>query len=173
MNASRGRLRTVLNQELWKRAEIVLRDGKKSPLCRHWEKTFANYFHALYTADVYPLDLKWAKTSVSTILARLATFCCPVSGCCSICRVHWAPVVEHAVDMTEGYFDGLCIDCMGASRLKKGERPDEKYWAGNAANSMGRWDGKCRVRHGQPSWYHSWCGRDEHRQTLMRRAKED
>ncbi|KAF1848908.1 uncharacterized protein K460DRAFT_279288 [Cucurbitaria berberidis CBS 394.84] len=172
MNASRGRLRNVLHKELWKSAETLMHRGKRSSTCTHWEKSFANYFYALYTADVYPIELKCARASINTMLSRLDEFYCPKGGCCSICTVDWEPAVEHAQTMTSKYFDGLCIDCMGNSRLPRGVDPDVKYWMKNGSSS-GRWDQHCRIKHGEPTWYHSWCGRDEHRQRLIKAKNDD
>jgi hypothetical protein len=141
--------------------------GKASRLCTSWQKSFAAYFFGLDAIDVWPLELHWPKHSVSSILSLLQTFSCEETGCCDICRVDWEPVVQGAAEIAERYFGGLCIDCMDRSRLPKGRDPDETYWAENGVVE-GRWDKGCRIRHGQPTWYHSWCGRDEHKQKLVR-----
>ena len=69
---------------------------------------------------------------------------------------------------TQGYFDGLCLDCMDRSK-PKGKDLDDEYWRINA-NANKRWDSRCRVHHGQPTWYVSWIGRDDVRQKLLKGA---
>jgi hypothetical protein len=69
---------------------------------------------------------------------------------------------------TADHFQGLCIDCMDRSKIANA-RTDEYYWT-----KLGpRAPRDCRVKHGDCTWYVSWCGRDEHRKKLMEAARCD
>jgi hypothetical protein len=100
----------------------------------------------------------------------LKSFTMRFQGTCRHCRIDWGEEVARARTATLRSFDGLCIDCMDRSRPKRGDG-DVDYWR-QLESIDGRWDVNCRVRHGEPSWYISWCGRAEHRQKLIDRHKE-
>lgn len=86
---------------------------------------------------------------------------------CLRCRsIDFVYVVQMTRQVTQSYFDGLCLDCMERSK-PKGKGLDDEYWRINA-NVNNRWDSRCRVRHGQPTWYVSWLGHNEVRQKLLK-----
>jgi hypothetical protein len=44
---------------------------------------------------------------------------------------------------------------------------DDEYEKQNQSVG-GRWDTKCRIKHGQPTWYISWLGRPDIREKILR-----
>ena len=89
---------------------------------------------------------------------------------CRKCRtIDFAYVVKMTIQAANSYFDGLCLDCMDRSK-PKGKDLDDEYWRINASGANGRWDGRCRIKHNQSSWYVLWLGRDDTRQKLLRSA---
>jgi hypothetical protein len=115
--------------------------------------------------DTYPLEKVFPKNSIITILSRLEDFELGKIGNCQLCTWDWDTSIERAIRSTSTSFDGLCIDCMETSRPKRDG--DADYWMKLGSDVRGRFDNRCRVRHGQQTWYISWCGRDEHRRKLM------
>ncbi|KAF2654408.1 hypothetical protein K491DRAFT_679674 [Lophiostoma macrostomum CBS 122681] len=151
MNQARGRLKTVLHNGIWTAVGALLK--KRDCDCGQLEP--------IRSRRHFP------KTSLNGIMGWLDIFNTSVSQVgCSGCDVNWTQEVVQAKRVTSRYFDGLCLDCMNKSRPKRKDT-DEDYW--QYLNSVdGRWDSNCRIRHGEPTWYSSWCGRDEHRQRLMK-----
>ncbi|KAK1908646.1 hypothetical protein P3342_009497 [Pyrenophora teres f. teres] len=49
----------------------------------------------------------------------------------------------------------------------RGETLDNEYEDDNKSVD-GRWDTKCRIKHGQPTWYVSWLGRPDIREKILR-----
>jgi hypothetical protein len=170
MNHARGSLRTSIHRGIWDEIEALLRRGAYACTCGAWASTAGHYFAALVATDAYPLEKTFAKTSVMDILGRLKSFSVRYQGTCALCSVDWADQVASARSAALRNFDGLCVDCMDRSRPRR-ENEDVDYWR-QLESIDGRWDANCRVRHGEPSWYISWCGRGEHRQKLVDRHKE-
>ena len=134
--------------------------------CGKWDSVCGQYFAELVRIEVYPLEVLFSKTSINVILSRMKSFDMETVGNkCGFCNVPWDSQVERARSMTSNNFDGVCMDCMNVSR-PNGRNPDDEYWL-KLGNTNGRWDKKCRVVHGQQTWYVSWCGRDEHRRKLI------
>lgn len=79
-------------------------------------------------------------------------------------------MVNAAVVNTREYFDGLCLDCMDRSKSKTGDE-DSDYWRHHQLQE-GEWDHGCRVRHGEPTWYFSFLGRNEKRDLLLRKLRQ-
>ena len=176
MNHARGGLKTCIHRGIWDKIGNLLERGSYACECRHWASTAGHYFAALVDTEAYPLEKTFPKASVNTILKRLKDFRMPApasgTSLCDLCSANWDTEVGSARMHAMRYFDGLCIDCMDRSRPRDGDTDtDEDYW--RSLDSVGgRWDAYCRVRHGEPSWYVSWCGRDEHRQKLLERHRE-
>jgi hypothetical protein len=170
MNHARESLRTFIHRGIWDEIETLLRRGAYACTCGEWASTAGHYFAALVDTDAYPLEKSFSKTSVVNILSRLKTFSMRHQGTCKLCSVDWADQVASARTATMRNFDGLCVDCMDRSRPKR-EKEDIDYWR-QLESIDGRWDANRRVKHGEPSWYISWCGRGEHRQKLVDRHKE-
>jgi hypothetical protein len=177
MNHARGSLKTCLHRGIWNPIGSLLEEGDKDCSCGQWTSTAGYYFAALVKTKAYPLETTFPKNSINTILERLQKFEASskirkIGGAyCSRCSDNWDWGVKKAIEITEDYFDGLCIDCMDRSRPKRGNT-DIDYWR-QAESVNGRWDHKCRVRHGEPTWYVSWCGRAEHRQKLINTHREN
>lgn len=112
------------------------------------------------------------KDSVNALLSRLGRFKVGKTGACKACDIDWTKHVIAAKNITERYFDGLCMDYMDKSRPPRGKDADELYWT-HLQSTNGRWNTDCRIKHGEPSWYVSWCGRDEHRQKLLTNHREE
>jgi hypothetical protein len=164
MNHARGSLKTRLHGGLWEKVGKLLSSGCK---CGKWAHIAGKYFAELVLVDAYPLETTFPKASINTILTRLAAFDLEgeIDHTCVTCNIDWDREVEKAIERTRGNFDGLCLDCMDATRVKRGSQ-DADYWQ-HLKSVDGRWDTRCRVRHGQQTWYVSWCGRDEHRRKLL------
>lgn len=173
MNHARGGLKTCLHRGIWNPVEDVLAKGDYKCDCDEWAATAGYYMAALVKTHAYPLEKSFPKNAINTILDWLQNFSTSrmpaYSTGCDLCSVNWKRAVAEAGRQTKQYFDGLCIDCMDRSKYKR-SNPDQDYWK-HLQSIEGRWDKKCRVSHGEPSWYVSWCGRDEHRQALLQRHR--
>ncbi|KAF2133803.1 hypothetical protein P153DRAFT_274428, partial [Dothidotthia symphoricarpi CBS 119687] len=165
MNHARGSLRTSIHRGIWSGIGSLLTRGPYVCKCDSWASTAGHYFAGLVNTTAYPLEKTFSKSSVMMILADLKSFTMKQHGSCSLCSTDWEGEVAHARVMALRYFDGLCIDCMDRSRPKR-ENGDVDYWR-QLESIDGRWDENCRIRHDEPSWYISWCGRAEHRQKLV------
>ena len=164
VNQARGRLKTVLRGPLWEKVGSLLSEPHT---CSCWQKTSAEYLAALVKCEVYPLEESFPKNSVTQTFDRLEGFGhTSAAKDCRSCNVNWPECVSSACEIVSGYFDGLCLDCMDHSK-PKGADEDEDYWTHDFKPSR-RWDQNCRIKHGEPTWYHSWLGRDDRRQKLMK-----
>ena len=176
MNHARGSLKTCLHRGIWNPIGSLLEEGDKECSCGQWASTAGYYFAALVKTKAYPLETTFPKNSVNKILERLQKFEAFSEvqeigeGDCDLCSENWDWGVKKAIDNTRDYFDGLCIDCMDRSRPKMGNT-DIDYWR-QAESVNGRWDHNCRIKHGEPTWYVSWCGQGEHRQKLINTHRE-
>ncbi|KAL1610718.1 hypothetical protein SLS60_002388 [Paraconiothyrium brasiliense] len=165
MNPARGSLKTVLHRGIWDKAGEVLKKGDKNCHCGKWASVCGRYFAELVKIDAYPLEKVFPRNSINEILSRLGDFELGSIGNCRTCSVDWDTCIVRAIDNTTASFDGLCIDCMETSRPKRDG--DVDYWKKLGSDYDGRFDGQCRIHHGEKTWYISWCGRDEHRRKLM------
>ncbi|KAF2683130.1 hypothetical protein K458DRAFT_432492, partial [Lentithecium fluviatile CBS 122367] len=129
------------------------------------------YFAALVRAEAYPLEKYFPKNSINTILSRLDSFILRRVAKCPRCNIDCEDYTVIAIKRTQKNFDGLCIDCMDRSRLKR-DSTDADYWK-HCKSVDGKWDHKCRVDHGQQTWYVRWCGRDEFRRKLLDEHREE
>ncbi|KAF1951587.1 hypothetical protein CC80DRAFT_204343 [Byssothecium circinans] len=168
MNHARGGLKTTLHRGLWDKVGDLLENGPDCDDCDDWDSVAGRYFAELVRIAAYPLEKVFPKNSITAILQRLDDFSLGRIGDCEHCNTDWSYFIRRAIERTEDNFDGFCMDCMDASRPQRGPT-DADYWKG-LKSVGGRWDVKCRVRHGQQTWYVSWCGRDEHRQKLLKEA---
>ncbi|RHZ68423.1 hypothetical protein CDV55_104637 [Aspergillus turcosus] len=163
------RLRTVLHQALFTRVnEIIDRAG-----CACKEKTVFDFLKELRRIRVSPLDSSSTKASIAEMLDRLQQF----NGAntrgdtsvnqsrqsqCSICWLNGTDIVEKAIERVSKYFDGLCLDCMDRTKdLKVDRNKDQDYWFHHLWQES--YDRKCRISHGEPTWYFSFMGRKEKR----------
>ncbi|KAF2491001.1 hypothetical protein BU16DRAFT_442825, partial [Lophium mytilinum] len=161
MNQARVRLKTILHSRLWLHPRNLLRTPH---LCECWKVTISEYLSELVNLEVFPLDDFLHRASLSDITHRIRQFKHhSAAPNCTTCNINWVGVVFRAVRATEAYFDGLCLDCMERSRGRDG---DENYW--RQCGSVDKlWDSRCRITHGEPSWYVSWLGRNDHKQKLL------
>lgn len=171
INHARGGLRTKIHRGIWERIKPLLVEGDDCCTCGEWAETAGHYFAALVKTGAYPLEETFPKSSVNTILNQLGNFKMLHSPDedCYACDKYWNLVIEDACAWTAKSFDGLCMDCMDKSRPKR-ENTDVDYWK-HLKSVDGRWDRKCRITHGESTWYISWCGRGEHRQKLLEQHK--
>lgn len=170
MNQARDRVKTFLHTHIWERVPELVTRHKRHGKCTHWADSVGMYFSALVEADVYPLIPDWPEKSVGRILSTLRFKPMRLPSSCCYC-LDLSSIAFGAQMYAEKYFDGLCIDCMERSKLPKGMIPDDEYWERNGKH-QNRWDTRCRVKHGEPSWNSSWLGRSEHRQKLIKRSRE-
>ncbi|OCL09932.1 hypothetical protein AOQ84DRAFT_290291 [Glonium stellatum] len=167
MNASRGRLKTVLHSHLWADLGKLFRHHS----CGCWHRTTAEYQAQLVHIRVWPLEEVYPKNSMNDLLDRLDSFNHrSAAPDCFACNIDWPARVEEARDQVSGYFDGLCLDCMDRTQPKRGNE-DNDYW-GHGISVEGRWDSDCRIRHGNPTWYSSWLGRSDTREKLLKLGRE-
>ncbi|KAE8398123.1 hypothetical protein BDV37DRAFT_288834 [Aspergillus pseudonomiae] len=159
LNAARGRLRNILDRELFAKINLLIDHGS----CRCKEETVFNYLRELGRIDVQPLvERSFSRASVQCYLDRLRQFdqermLRKISGDrCLHCCFDWKKGVERAIQVTTEYFDGLCLDCM-----KITVRDDEDYW--DHARFRERYDRNCRITHGEPTCYFSFMARREKR----------
>ncbi|KAF2872530.1 hypothetical protein BDV95DRAFT_628168 [Massariosphaeria phaeospora] len=145
VNHARGGLKNILHKNMWSKLGHLLRS--ETDACTCWDATTGQYIKSLADVDIFPLDDFYSFTSR--------------------CRnIDFGMYVRKGKAAAQAYFDGLCLDCMDRSK-PKGKDLDEEYWRHNS--SVGnRWDTRCRIKHGQPSWYVSWLGRDDTRQKLLK-----
>ena len=154
LNAAKGRLRTILQRDLFKPIDPLLRDAH----CPCKAETVFSYQKALMFIDVWPLENVAFNTPMNEILNRLDGFAyTPQEHACDPCSKPLEYAVEAAESHTRDYFDGLCLDCMDKHKAKTGDE-DTDYVL---HNKLRHWDLGCRVRHGEPSWYFSFMGRKE------------
>ncbi len=103
------------------------------------------------------------------ILSRLSrfTYQLPASACSS-CRLDYERIVQDGKVKTEKYFEGLCLDCMDAS---KADDEDRDYWSHGTPKEHEFVYGCRAKRHSQPTWYFSYMGRKHRRDKLYRGEK--
>ena len=145
-------------RELFEPNERLL---KANCICK--ERTLFDYEKALYRIGVWPLERVAQRNSIRVILAALDLFSYvpPKQACSRYCQRDYKAIVAAAQALTQGYFDGLCLDCMDKSKPKTGDA-DMDYWLHNDLGETGRVEG-CRFLHKQPTWYFSFMGRKEER----------
>ncbi|PYH93999.1 hypothetical protein BO71DRAFT_450356 [Aspergillus ellipticus CBS 707.79] len=166
LNASRGRLRTILHTSLFEAVASLVSIGD----CPCKELAVFEYLRELKRIEVWPLEDVMKDASISDILERLDDFDqknmrrlkdeeFDGSRFCA-CSRSWAVVVNQAKKRVAEYFDGLCLDCMDKTKnLGEGGDQDDDYW--HYWKRYSRYDSKCRIMHGQPTWYFSFMGRRE------------
>lgn len=176
INWARGRLKTVLHQRIMQHCDLLMEKGSCG--CGNWKATTGGHLHALTVPRAYPIEKVFPRTSVEEIISRLMDYEYKGEGTCDLCRRNWENDVSNAWVIALGYFDGLCMDCMGRSNFEpkttggetdtsaETETRDELYWKKNVAVD-GRWDTHCQFKHGEPTWYMSFCGQPQDRQKLV------
>ncbi|KAL8912489.1 MAG: hypothetical protein Q9171_002502 [Xanthocarpia ochracea] len=162
LNAAKGRLRTVLHRDLYEPNDQLLR---ADCICK--AETLWGYEKALTLCGAWPLERVAQHTAMYQILELLRTFSyTPPSEACSSCRQNYKSIVEGAESRSRCYFDGLCLDCMGGSK-ESTAREDSDYWNHNDPKENDKISG-CREEHTQPTWYFSYMGRRQRKDTLYR-----
>ncbi|PYI02623.1 hypothetical protein BO78DRAFT_453536 [Aspergillus sclerotiicarbonarius CBS 121057] len=170
LNAARGRLRNILHQGLFEQIGGIVQHAT----CPCKETTVFEYLRELSRIKVWPLEDSLKDVSINDIILQLRRFdsarmrkykgppprhvddweqLCP-------CSHDWERVVLSAANRVSNYFDGLCLDCMDTSKnLRDGGSKDDDYW--HYYELFQRYDARCRVNHGEPTWYFSFMGRRE------------
>jgi hypothetical protein len=162
LNAAKGRLRNILHRELYSPIDGILLCHANPNHCERHPDVLYAYELALKGTGAWPIESKMAGNSVNKMLDKFEKIKVPGEGPdagknCPSCNFDFKPVVHQAVSVTKRYFDGLCLDCMDASRPKFGD-DDQDYW--RHEQDMG-WDSGCRIHHRQATWYFSFMGRKE------------
>ncbi|KAH0152212.1 hypothetical protein KCU67_g9918, partial [Aureobasidium melanogenum] len=162
LNAARGHLRVLLARWLWKPLDLMM-----AAECDCKEETVYQYLRALVETRGYPIDQQGRK-SVNDVCESLGKFDLPdTRGECFMCSNNWTRIVANAIREVKRHFDGMCLDCMDATQPKfLDEHMD--YWSHAASKE---WDKKCRVSHGQATWYSSFMGRADTRDWLLKRVR--
>ncbi|KAF2127412.1 hypothetical protein P153DRAFT_345064 [Dothidotthia symphoricarpi CBS 119687] len=165
INHARGGLRNTLHKSLYSKVGRLLRF--ETDMCTCWDATIGRYQYALTKIDAWPVDDVLNHSSISQVVRRLKGFQYNHVPKCKRCRgIDWETIVLKAQSNTDGYFNGMCLDCMDRSK-PKGEDLDDEYEKHNESVG-GRWDTRCRIKHGQPTWYISWLGRPDTREKILR-----
>ncbi|KAI5245535.1 hypothetical protein E4T43_03169 [Aureobasidium subglaciale] len=167
IGAARGSLRTLLQKKIWKPLEAILMAE-----CDCRKDTFYDVQLALLRTGGYPVFLQTQK-SVNNVCDRFGNFKSyfnqPSTPRCSTCSRDWDAHIEIVVEEVRGNFDGLCLDCMDHTKPVFLDE-HEDYWQHLSYNRDG-WDLKCRVSHGESTWYHSFMGRADARDKLLKRIR--
>ncbi|XRM45695.1 hypothetical protein ABZX51_008771 [Aspergillus tubingensis] len=166
LNAARDRLCEIVRQELSGRITHILQ-RPLSPCC---ERTVFEFLRELQRIQAWPLDNCFTNHGIDELLNRLAHFDAnrmhkyidfatnsPIN--CVMCIMDWNTIVESTATRVAGYFDGLCLDCAlrtDESPPPGGQYDKKDYW--DCLESHDRYDRKCRIQHGEPSWYFSFMG---------------
>ncbi|MCJ1381297.1 hypothetical protein MMC17_004407 [Xylographa soralifera] len=173
INAAKGRLRIILHIHLFTPIDALL-DAR----CPCSAPTLKGYENALKMIGAWPIEREAVKYSMHALLEKLRMFVWrpqePI--CTQSCSRDYKGLVGNAREITKGYFDGLCLDCIDGSKPRTGDI-DLDYWRhGNISER--EWFTGCRVRHRQPSWYFSFMGRPEQmnhfrKRNPLKRFRED
>lgn len=165
INAAKGRLRIVLERNLYKQTIAFLVAG-----CEHKaERNFA-WADALHDTRVMPLG-NVQHLGINAIIKKLEEIEEPDEDTvpsCFKCGGDFLTIVHGATGDVEQLFDGLCLDCMEKSKF---DNRDTDYW--KHADRHIDWDRGCRVKHDQPTWYFSFMGRKEKQIEWAKRRRED
>ncbi|KAF2233705.1 hypothetical protein EV356DRAFT_193808 [Viridothelium virens] len=162
LNAAKGRVRNILHDGLFDACRSLLDQS-----CPCKERVFFGYFKKMCDLEVLPFETTFKGTSISDMIWRAGHFdWTPPPDSCDSCRRDYHRLIKLATTKAERYFDGMCLDCMDASKskTKNGDRHSD-YWMHNRLQS---WDKGCRVRHGEPSWYFSFMGRKDDQVKMLR-----
>jgi hypothetical protein len=173
LNSAKGRLRTILHRELYEPIdELLVCHSDFDKYDRHPNVLFA-YELALKRTGAWPIESKMISVSANQTMDNLGKVEVPPGETdskegCHLCKFDFKAAVEGAISETKGYFDGLCLDCMDASQPKFGD-DDEDYWRHDETGVA--WDRKCRISHGQATWYYSFMGRRQKQINWVRRRR--
>lgn len=173
LNAAKGRLRSILFNDLFKPNEKLL-----IAYCTCKEKTLYNYEKTLYQIQVWPMERTVRHSTMKEILDRLDKFVyVPHREACDSCRyLKIEEIVGKAEIRARGYFEGMCLDCMDRSQPKFGKNVDMDYWYHHTKKEhewilpMREGAKPCRVKHHQPAWYYSFMGRQQDRDLFAKQA---
>ncbi|RYP16275.1 hypothetical protein DL765_005243 [Monosporascus sp. GIB2] len=167
---TRSNLGTQTHRELYRspRSHINCDDRK----CR--DVMVYRYFVALDATGSFPVNygenrhksvnrLLCDAENISLEIVELNSNAKHASWICNPCRRGIAAQtagglesqVREGINRVRRNFEGLCLDCM--HKYKTGDK-DCDYW--NHARTMDFSKG-CRFRHGEPTWYYSYMGRDD------------
>ena len=163
MNAGRGRLKTIYSRGLHQNVIHLLENAS----CACWEGTVAHYFRHLLRLELFPLDEHSHWNSVNVLLQRMEGFKWePKSDACDRCKVNYKLLVQGLAEDVKNYYHGLCLDCMDRSKPKYGS-DDADYWKVLRVKKK-EYDHRCRIEHGESTWYHSFMGRQDVRKRKMK-----
>ncbi|GAB7333945.1 hypothetical protein MBLNU13_g06055t1 [Cladosporium sp. NU13] len=171
LNGARGRLRTKLHGRLYDPCWSLLGGAT----CKIREKVFYQYHKGLQETGAWPLEVQGYRHSINELLGLLRRFkyqdphlkgeesCEKPLDCMS--GPKFSKLVADAIAHVDVQFDGLCLDCMNVSGARYN---DDDYWR---RNEPGVWGDKCRIQHGQSTWYFSFVGRSEDRDKFQKKWK--
>lgn len=159
LNAARRRLRNVFSSGLSEVTEHLVRTKP----CQCCPVAHFGYERALMKIDAWPVHKVINTTNLEFLIGRLRQFDYTVPATC--CKNHRANIsykkeVANDANEVKDYFHGLCLDCMN-NRLPKLSDSDLDYWFSEYISSSRQYDGKCRITHGEPTWYFSFNARRE------------
>ncbi|RFU31643.1 hypothetical protein B7463_g4689, partial [Scytalidium lignicola] len=173
MNGARGNLRTKLHEG------IYLQEDFLESQCDCKVQGLFEFEKALHATGVWPLENKMSgrgKLSISEIIDGLEDFkytqpeksngTITATATCSCSKSRVENKIKEAIKKVWGNFDGLCLDCI--DNLKTDDI-DKDYWqhvwpfddSDDERRTERKWDGKCRIKHDQPTWYFSWVARKQ------------
>jgi hypothetical protein len=144
----------LLDIELSKMQEDLL-EGT----CRCYKQTFADFILHLKKIRVWPLHKCCCHASIDEMTDRLGEFSFQASqSSCLHCFKDYALLMDCATEKVDNAFDGLCIDCMDRTKSKTRDE-DSDYVHHNRKNITAKYAHKCRINHGEMTWWYSFMGR--------------
>ena len=168
LNSARFRLGLILSRDLHKVNKALL-----EATCKCKGDTLWGYEKELKTIGIWPFEDTMSRNSVHNLLHKLEGFDYKVvdkRACIESCQRNYNYVARAAGEKTEGYFDGMCLDCMNRRNPKLKDHHAD-FWSHNNFRDEDGWFTGCRINHKQPSWYYSFMGREEDKTYLLDRER--
>ncbi|KAH6665154.1 hypothetical protein B0J14DRAFT_660839 [Halenospora varia] len=162
INRARFNLHNRITLKLWFHGDFL------ASTCNCKEQGLFAYCLGLRNTGAWPVAKVMhghGHLSVKKAAAKLSTakYISP-NRQCGYCSRDYEGKTRRGVQMVMNNFDGLCLDC-----IRSGERKDVSN--DGVSRGMRRWNGGCRMTHGQPTWYFSWLCSDKVRAEKKKREE--
>jgi hypothetical protein len=105
LNAAKGRVRVILQRELFKPVQNLLKD-KKGNCCMG---TVYFYQQALYNRTAWPVELVANRISLADIFDRLGPFRYKSEANCHRCSNDYTPIVQKAIQTARTYVSHIWL----------------------------------------------------------------
>jgi hypothetical protein len=172
LNAARGRTRNIMQTRTLEAPTRVLR-----AVCTCDPKSFFDFYRELDRLRLYStFETAAARKSLDKLIKTLGHFTYtlhPGGRKCYACQQDYKNSADDARSYATKYFEGLCLDCISQPRDVERPQDDKEYETLLKRAEDSEYDGKdhhpevwsekCRVNHGEPTWYFSYCAREQER----------